>query len=400
VWGGMAEAASPARVYCVVLQVYQDIWPKWREAQKQGGQVQGPPSKREVADYVEALGPIVELLQPSSPTMQGIGRTIRLMTTELWLFKRILYKHKNQHAHAHYWRHIIHMKKLITNLIALQLSLLPERLPFSLQDPAPGSTLNAHQWNVLPERPTLASVLYWVLALASLVRETMNVIKECAVDMLTLIEQTFFMAFALTVLSISSRFHSLCKFIGTHLDSLYGMLYRALDFCPNQRASTAANPTSGVAPHVVLALFVNLLGPLPRLLEARLNGSEKASRVLRQADIGKAETPQCLAASPVPIPSVAVTKPPSTPPPPSSTPATTAGKKRKPTTVKSQLPMSFKYHEVDESPKRKRIRGNTIQTSTPPPPTNKARKSEKKVQPSVDDIFSSLLPASKKREKK
>jgi len=62
--------------------------------------------------------------------------------------------------------------------------------------------------------------------------------------------------------------------------------------------------------------------------------------------------------------------------------------------------MSFKYHEVDESPKRKRIRGNTIQTSTPPPPTNKARKSEKKVQPSVDDIFSSLLPASKKREKK
>jgi len=165
----MAEAASPARVYCVVLQVYQDIWPKWREAQKQGGQVQGPPSKREVADYVEALGPIVELLQPSSPTMQGIGRTIRLMTTELWLFKRILYKHKNQvstallsgsvvvvdpppllfffslsratsqhkHAHAHYWRHIIHMKKLITNLIALQLSLLPERLPFSLQDPAP-----------------------------------------------------------------------------------------------------------------------------------------------------------------------------------------------------------------------------------------------------------------------
>lgn len=170
-----SSPGHPDRVYRLAWEVCHSAWPRWRrptsKASPHGSHAGGPEG-----DYAALVGLAYALLQPRAPSpIAHLAHAEALLTSDLWLLKRLFYKNKNQveyylfiyyctyendnrkeiknavlvvawggqHAHAHYWRHLQHARKVITKLLALEPSRLHQRLPFSLppstSDPPPRS---------------------------------------------------------------------------------------------------------------------------------------------------------------------------------------------------------------------------------------------------------------------
>jgi len=88
------------RLHRVVLQVGVEIWPTWKAAKAQPGAKTPPPASaqwaRQMRDFEETMKPAYDLLLPDTSVIQELERTNHIMTSELWLLNRMLYKNKNQ----------------------------------------------------------------------------------------------------------------------------------------------------------------------------------------------------------------------------------------------------------------------------------------------------------------
>ena len=88
------------RLHRVVLQVGVKIWPTWKAAKAQPGAKTPAPASaqwaRQMRDFEETMKPAYDLLLPDASVIHELERTNHIMTSELWLLNRMLYKNKNQ----------------------------------------------------------------------------------------------------------------------------------------------------------------------------------------------------------------------------------------------------------------------------------------------------------------
>jgi hypothetical protein len=99
------SSAAMDRLHRVVVQVGTEIWPSWSKSDAASATSTKPPgaaaaggslSVREMRDFEETMQPAYELLQPGTSIFHELERADRLISAELWLLNRMLYKNKNQ----------------------------------------------------------------------------------------------------------------------------------------------------------------------------------------------------------------------------------------------------------------------------------------------------------------
>ncbi|KAL6049948.1 hypothetical protein QOT17_020108 [Balamuthia mandrillaris] len=280
---------------------------------------------QETADYRRSAAFFVAEVKRLRERDQ-LERSLCVLWNEKWLFEKLMYKNKNQHNRSPHWHRLNKVKKHLRKLQSLNfltfLAAIENGLGPTLKD-----AKNNNKGRRLPTCQELDCTLYWLLGYATLTQSVITAIIEaspfvplfhvaayfmlyyfmlllsCSLSLslslselnpwclvasfshhtfhlylrnnrylLGLLQQTYFMSFAVTVLSCLARIHTLLQeTLLTAHSLLYNLLFRCKAYLPPSSASSSQQSSK-----TFMALtqpFHNILGPLPGTLEQHLKAT-------------------------------------------------------------------------------------------------------------------------------
>eukprot|EP01105_Mastigella_eilhardi_P006373 TRINITY_DN17971_c0_g1_i1.p1 TRINITY_DN17971_c0_g1~~TRINITY_DN17971_c0_g1_i1.p1 ORF type:complete len:300 (-),score=81.02 TRINITY_DN17971_c0_g1_i1:95-994(-) len=171
--------------------------------------------------YNVALASVLPRLDALQAAAKLVG-TPPQFAAEMPLFERMLYKMRNQHRHALYFRHLQAARRDLRVLCELQFG---ERVAASAAAVFPSFAGVPQDRRprrlVAPPVDALATQLRGLLALHTLVRAPISHIRRASLALFSELSHGFFMPLCLSLLAISSRLHTLALHSATICRALY-----------------------------------------------------------------------------------------------------------------------------------------------------------------------------------
>jgi len=178
-----------------------------------------------------------------------IEKTISpIFSMELKFLSKLIYKNNNQHKKSKYFQRIKQVYKRLNLYKIDELVSGLRRILVSNQK----SKINHESKGVF----LLQQLSYKLYALYILVNETKELIKSSYLHFASLLQQTYFMAFAVVIVSISSRFFVLSESFDNEIIKLYKLIQ---DIISNNERKLPSNFDE-------IQIYESLLGPLPDFL--------------------------------------------------------------------------------------------------------------------------------------
>mmetsp|Transcript_5466 Transcript_5466/g.13776 ORF Transcript_5466/g.13776 Transcript_5466/m.13776 type:complete len:478 (-) Transcript_5466:42-1475(-) len=167
-------------------------------------------------------------------------RSIRRSTMSLFepiqlerhIFERLLYKNKNQHINTKFFRRLTQVR---TRLNAL-LESSPLELVSRIENASKLATANKRRTTIEYAQLVLASLLASVI----LLNEFLEMAHEASRFLRSLLRDTYFMAFALTMLASLARFYCVYERVRSEITDLYVVTHATISSIP-QLSSTLAS---------------------------------------------------------------------------------------------------------------------------------------------------------------
>ncbi|KAI9357640.1 hypothetical protein DFJ73DRAFT_820537 [Zopfochytrium polystomum] len=207
------------------------------------------------------LTPTDDLLNPSNllSTVNYYRRAFGL--SQYWaekpLLDKMVYRNKNQHRAATYFRKIVMVKRLLLRLQELNLPAVLAELLGHMNVPFKKMRAERRKANPasLPTKFALSKSMMCVTGAFALLTKLDSALVETYVSCRSTARETFFMTFCLTIMGACARLHLLGKKMLLQLRELYSKMHPFLAVCPG-----APFPNSDCLPsELIMTMFESKL---------------------------------------------------------------------------------------------------------------------------------------------